>query len=141
MKKNVYRKKIRRGSSRNYLCTGVVCLGLAAVVATWTLQAQEHKSSSFAWDDERNQLAESVGPEIYNASAYAKMEKEILDSIKTDSSLSEESMQVDVSAEEGVVILKGVVKNSHDKGRIVELAKEPAGMARIDNQLKVGSLE
>jgi osmotically-inducible protein OsmY len=141
MKKNKPPKKRGRSPGTHWR-NGIVLLGFAAVAVTWSLQAENpgQAVTSFSLEDERNQLAESVGPEIYNAPAYAAMEREILDAIRTDVSLSEESMQIDVSVEEGVVILRGNVRNQIEGDRIVKLAREPAGMARIDSQLEIGGL-
>lgn len=139
MKKTKSPKKKGR-SPGYYLRSGIVLMSFAVIVVTWNLQAENTGPAGpiFSLDDERNQLAEPAGPEIYNAPAYALMKKEILESIRADASLSEESMQVGVSVEEGVVTLRGKVRNLTEKGRIEELAREPAGMARINSELEVG---
>lgn len=139
MKKND-RMKDRRRKSGRCLGTGIFFLGFAAMAAAWSLRGENGGRAAevlFA-EDERNQLAEPAGPELYNARAYAIMKREILESIRADPSLSKESLQVDVSIEDGIVVLRGKVRNFAEEQRIVQLAREPAGMARIDNQLKIG---
>jgi osmotically-inducible protein OsmY len=54
-----------------------------------------------------------------------------------DKSLSMTAKNVKIITANGVVTLRGPVKNAQEKATIVKLAKNGAGKARIDNQLEV----
>lgn len=45
--------------------------------------------------------------------------------------------RVDVDTERGVVHLSGVVPSAEDKARAAELAREVAGVRRVDNNLQI----
>jgi osmotically-inducible protein OsmY len=116
----------------------------AAVFLTVSMAAADAGNTNWPQPvstDERNQLAEMKGPEIYNAPAYEKMEQEIADAIMNDPDLSDQSRHIDVSVADGVVVLKGDVSSAKEEERILQYSKESAGMARVSNQLQIKSSE
>ena len=133
--------KRNHGKINGHLRRGSLALGFTLIACTLQAGNYDGASQVLSVDDERNQLAESVGPEIYNAAAYNRMEQEIRDSISHDRTLSEEARQVNVTVSEGVVTLKGTVMTSAELNRVIEISRESAGMTRVESQLGVGSPE
>ena len=63
--------------------------------------------------------------------------QQIRKAVKADKSLSTMAKNIKIITANGVVTLRGPVKNSHEKETIEAKAQQLAGMNKIDNQLEV----
>lgn len=66
-----------------------------------------------------------------------KITRELRQSITNDSSLSMNAHNVKVVTNDGVVTLRGPVRNDDERAIIERKAREVPGVARVDNQLEV----
>ena len=58
-----------------------------------------------------------------------------------EDSLSMTAKNVKIITQNGVVTLRGPVKNAAEKAKIAQLAESAAGQAKIENQLEVKTAE
>jgi hyperosmotically inducible protein len=72
-----------------------------------------------------------------NSSADIKTTAAIRRAIVHDGSLSMMAKNVKIITENGVVTLRGPVKNETEKAKIAELARTHAGNAKVEDQLEV----
>jgi hyperosmotically inducible protein len=63
--------------------------------------------------------------------------QQIRKAVVADKSLSTMAKNIKIIADNGIVTLRGPVKNSHEKERIETKAQQIAGVNNIDNQLEV----
>jgi hyperosmotically inducible protein len=61
----------------------------------------------------------------------------IRDIVKADNSLSTNAMNVKIITKQGMVTLRGTVKNEQEKNAIEAKAKRVKGVKNVDNQLEI----
>jgi hypothetical protein len=71
--------------------------------------------------------------------ADRRVTQQIRKSVMDDAKLSTMGKNVKIVTEEGVVTLRGPVKNAQEKTAIGAMAQKVDGVKRVDNQLEVGS--
>jgi len=122
---------------------GLVWLGVFTLILAWSLQAGSQapaKRAVAVWD-ERDQLPEPVGPNVYNAPAYARMKGEVMDSVKRDPLVANRADFIRISAADGILVLEGTVNNAMQKERVLAYALEAAGMTPVKDQLSIAGLQ
>jgi osmotically-inducible protein OsmY len=119
----------------------ILCLS----VLTWSALAQDNYSSPAADNSGRNKRDRSgetqTSGDQSNSSENIKTTAVIRRAIMHDDSLSVMAKNVKIITENGVVTLRGPVKNEAEKTKIAELAKTHAGNAKVENQLEVKASE
>jgi hyperosmotically inducible periplasmic protein len=63
----------------------------------------------------------------------------IRQAISADQSFSPSARSVEVTADEGVVTLRGEVRSEQEKERLASIAQQVAGVQRVENELEVAS--
>jgi hypothetical protein len=72
-----------------------------------------------------------------NSQADRALTQQIRKAVVADKSLSTMAKNIKIITADGVVTLRGPVKNSHEKETIEAKAQQLAGVNKIDNQLEV----
>ncbi len=111
-----------------------------------TLSAVAQDNSSPAADNSgRNVRDRSTDTKTSGDQSNSKPDIKITAAIRRavmhDDSLSMMAKNVKIITENGMVTLRGPVKNAGEKTKIGELAAANAGQAKIDNQLEVKASE
>ena len=108
---------------------------------TFSAMAQEKNSSPAADNSGRNERDRSTETKTSgdqsNTSPDTKITAAIRRAVVHEDSLSMMAKNVKIVTADGVVTLRGPVKDAAEKTRIGELATANAGQAKIDNQLEV----
>jgi len=74
-----------------------------------------------------------------SADRDVELTRMIRQKISDDGQLGTDAENVKVIAQNGVVTLRGPVETEAEKQKIVEIARETEGVARVDDQLEVAS--
>ena len=118
----------------------LVCL----TVLTFSAMAQDNSSpaadNSGRNERDRSRETKTSGDQA-NRSADITTSAAIRRAIMHENSLSGMAKNVKIITENGVVTLRGPVKNAAEKAKIAELAKTHAGNAKIEDQLEVKASE
>lgn len=106
--------------------TGVVTTGMVAKDADNTELNRRDKSDGALTPQKQS-----------NSESDIKTLAAVRSAIVDDDSLSTLAHNVKIIVANGVVTLRGPVKNANEKVRVEELARKVAGASRIDNQLDI----
>jgi len=74
-----------------------------------------------------------------NAQSDINITREIRKSVMADKGLSTNAHNVKIITVNGVVTLRGPVKNTQEKASIAAKAQHAAGVTRVDNQIEIAS--
>ena len=74
-----------------------------------------------------------------NSQADLNITQEIRKTVIADKNLSTNAHNVKIITANGVVTLRGPVKNAAEKATIDTMAKNAAGVTRVDNQIEIAS--
>lgn len=74
-----------------------------------------------------------------NSASDVKITQEIRKAVVADKDLSTNAHNVKIITANGVVTLRGPVKNAEEKASIGTMAKKAAGVTRVDNQIEIAS--
>jgi hyperosmotically inducible periplasmic protein len=109
-------------------------------VSVFTLSAiaQDTAAVDNTKKNERDRSGETTtSGDQSNSQEDVKITAAIRRAVVGDHSLSATAKNVKIITANGLVTLRGPVKNDAEKAKIAELAQSAAGNARIDNQLEV----
>ena len=67
------------------------------------------------------------------------MTQQIRKAVVDDSKLSATAKNVKIITQDGVVTLRGPVKNNQEKAEIAAIAQKVDGLKRVDNQLEIAT--
>ena len=112
----------------------IFCLSLFSLSAL----AQDTPAVDNTTKNQRDRSGETrTSGDQSNKSEDVQLTATIRRAVVKDHSLSSTAKNVKIMTADGVVTLRGPVKNEAEKTKIAELAQSAAGNARIDNQLEV----
>ena len=109
-------------------------------VSVFTLSAiaQDTAAADNTRKNERDRSGETTtSGDQSNSQEDVKITAAIRRAVVRDNSLSTTAKNVKIITANGMVTLRGPVKNDAEKAKIAELAQSAAGNAKIDNQLEV----
>jgi hyperosmotically inducible periplasmic protein len=111
---------------------------LCAGAFTLSAIAQDTEPVDNTKKNERDRSGETKTPgDQSNSSEDVKITAAIRRAIVRDRSLSMTAKNVKIITANGVVTLRGPIKNGSEKAKIIELAQSAAPNAKIDSQLEV----
>jgi hyperosmotically inducible periplasmic protein len=111
---------------------------LCACAFTLSAIAQDTEPVDNTKKNERDRSGETKTPgDQSNSSEDVKITAAIRRAIVRDRSLSMTAKNVKIITANGVVTLRGPIKNGSEKAKIIELAQSAAPNAKIDSQLEV----
>jgi osmotically-inducible protein OsmY len=100
--------------------------------------AQDTAAADNTRKNERDRSGETTtSGDQSNSQEDVKITAAIRRAVVRDNSLSTTAKNVKIITANGMVTLRGPVKNDAEKAKIAELAQSAAGNAKIDNQLEV----
>jgi len=110
-----------------------VFLGVAPTGA-WAAEHDAYNSGKNVRDrDDQSLTPTDQGGSQADRDVTAQVRKAVVD----DDSLSTNAQNVKIITVQGVVTLRGPVKNANEKASIAAKAKRVAGVKRVDNQLEI----
>ena len=90
--------------------------------------------------NERDRGSETLKPEDQGGSeADRNVTAEVRKGVVGADDLSMDAKNVKIITQDGVVTLRGPVKNADEKGRIASIAQSTSGVKRVDDQLEVAA--
>ena len=111
---------------------------LCVSVFTLSAIAQDTAAADNTRKNERDRSGETTtSGDQSNSQEDVKITAAIRRAVVGDNSLSTTAKNVKIITANGMVTLRGPVKNDAEKAKIAELAQSAAGNAKIDNQLEV----
>ena len=111
---------------------------LCVSVFTLSAIAQDTAAADNTRKNERDRSGETTtSGDQSNSQEDVKITAAIRRAVVGDHSLSATAKNVKIITANGMVTLRGPVKNDAEKAKIAELAQSGAGNAKIDNQLEV----
>ena len=111
---------------------------LCVSVFTLSAIAQDTAAADNTRKNERDRSGETTtSGDQSNSQEDVKITAAIRRAVVRDNSLSTTAKNVKIITANGMVTLRGPVKNDAEKAKIAELAQSAAGKAKIDNQLEV----
>ena len=111
---------------------------LCVSVFTLSAIAQDTAAADNTKKNERDRSGETTtSGDQSNSQEDIKITAAIRRAVVGDHSLSATAKNVKIITANGVVTLRGPVKNDAEKAKIAELAQSAAGNAKINNQLEV----
>ena len=111
---------------------------LCVSVFTLSAIAQDTAAADNTRKNERDRSGETTtSGDQSNSQEDVKITAAIRRAVVGDHSLSATGKNVKIITANGLVTLRGPVKNDAEKAKIAELAQSAAGNAKIDNQLEV----
>ena len=111
---------------------------LCVSVFTLSAIAQDTAAADNTRKNERDRSGETTtSGDQSNSQEDVKITAAIRRAVVGDHSLSATAKNVKIITANGLVTLRGPVKNDAEKARIAELAQSAAGNAKINNQLEV----
>jgi hyperosmotically inducible protein len=111
---------------------------LCVSVFTLSAIAQDTAAADNTRKNERDRSGETTtSGDQSNSQEDVKITAAIRRAVVRDNSLSTTAKNVKIITANGMVTLRGPVKNDAEKTKIAELARSAAGNAKIDNQLEV----
>jgi hyperosmotically inducible protein len=111
---------------------------LCVSVFTLSAIAQDTAAADNTGKNERDRSGETTtSGDQSNSQEDVKITAAIRRAVVRDNSLSTTAKNVKIITANGMVTLRGPVKNDAEKAKIAELAQSAAGNAKIDNQLEV----
>src|SRR4026207_433941 len=111
---------------------------LCVSVFTLSAIAQDTAAADNTKKNERDRSGETTtSGDQSNSQQDVKITAAIRRAVVGDHSLSATAKNVKIITANGLVTLRGPVKNDAEKARIAELAQSAAGNAKINNQLEV----
>jgi osmotically-inducible protein OsmY len=111
---------------------------LCVSVFTLSAIAQDTAAADNTRKNERDRSGETTtSGDQSNSQEDVKITAAIRRAVVRDNSLSMTAKNVKIITANGMVTLRGPVKNDAEKAKIAELAQSAAGNAKIDNQLEV----
>ena len=111
---------------------------LCVSVFTLSAIAQDTAAPDNTRKNERDRSGETTtSGDQSNSQEDVKITAAIRRAVVRDNSLSMTAKNVKIITANGMVTLRGPVKNDAEKAKIAELAQSAAGNAKIDNQLEV----
>jgi hyperosmotically inducible protein len=111
---------------------------LCVSVFTLSAIAQDTAAPDNTRKNERDRSGETTtSGDQSNSQEDVKITAAIRRAVVGDHSLSATAKNVKIITANGMVTLRGPVKNDAEKAKIAELAQSAAGNAKIDNQLEV----
>ena len=111
---------------------------LCVSVFTLSAIAQDTAAADNTRKNERDRSGETTtSGDQSNSQEDVKITAAIRRAVVRDNSLSMTAKNVKIITANGMVTLRGPVKNDAEKTKIAELAQSAAGNAKIDNQLEV----
>jgi osmotically-inducible protein OsmY len=111
---------------------------LCVSVFTLSAIAQDTAAADNTRKNERDRSGETTtSGDQSNSQEDVKITAAIRRAVVRDNSLSTTAKNVKIITANGMVTLRGPVKNDAEKAKIAELAQSAAGNAKIDNQLEV----
>jgi hyperosmotically inducible protein len=111
---------------------------LCVSVFTLSAIAQDTAAADNTRKNERDRSGETTtSGDQSNSQEDVKITAAIRRAVVRDNSLSTTAKNVKIITANGMVTLRGPVKNDAEKAKIAELAQSAAGNAKINNQLEV----
>jgi hyperosmotically inducible periplasmic protein len=111
---------------------------LCVSVFTLSAIAQDTPAADNTKKNERDRSGKTTtSGDQSNSQEDVKITAAIRRAVVKDHSLSATAKNVKIITANGLVTLRGPVKNDAEKAKIAELAQSAAGNAKIDNQLEV----
>jgi hyperosmotically inducible periplasmic protein len=111
---------------------------LCVSVFTLSAIAQDTAAADNTRKNERDRSGETTtSGDQSNSQEDVKITAAIRRAVVRDNSLSTTAKNVKIITANGMVTLRGPVKNDAEKAKIAELAQSAAGNAKVDNQLEV----
>ena len=111
---------------------------LCVSIFTLSAIAQDTAAADNTRKNERDRSGETTtSGDQSNSQEDVKITAAIRRAVVRDNSLSTTAKNVKIITANGMVTLRGPVKNDAEKAKIAELAQSAAGNAKIDNQLEV----
>ena len=111
---------------------------LCVSVFTLSAIAQDTAAADNTRKNERDRSGETTtSGDQSNSQEDVKITVAIRRAVVRDNSLSTTAKNVKIITANGLVTLRGPVKNDAEKAKIAELAQSAAGNAKINNQLEV----
>jgi hyperosmotically inducible periplasmic protein len=111
---------------------------LCVSVFTLSAIAQDTAAADNTKKNERDRSGETTtSGDQSNSQEDVKITAAIRRAVVGDHSLSATAKNVKIISANGLVTLRGPVKNDAEKAKIAELAQSAAGNAKINNQLEV----
>ena len=111
---------------------------LCVSVFTLSAIAQDTTAADNTRKNERDRSGETTtSGDQSNSQEDVKITAAIRRAVVRDNSLSTTAKNVKIITANGMVTLRGPVKNDAEKAKIAELAQSAAGNAKINNQLEV----
>jgi osmotically-inducible protein OsmY len=111
---------------------------LCVSVFTLSAIAQDTAAADNTRKNERDRSGETTtSGDQSNSQEDVRITAAIRRAVVRDNSLSTTAKNVKIITANGMVTLRGPVKNDAEKAKIAELAQSAAGNAKIDNQLEV----
>jgi len=111
---------------------------LCVSIFTLSAIAQDTAAADNTRKNERDRSGETTtSGDQSNSQEDVKITAAIRRAVVRDNSLSTTAKNVKIITANGMVTLRGPVKNDAEKAKIAELAQSAAGKAKIDNQLEV----
>jgi osmotically-inducible protein OsmY len=111
---------------------------LCVSVFTLSAIAQDTAAADNTRKNERDRSGETTtSGDQSNSQEDVKITAAIRRAVVRDNSLSTTAKNVKIITANGMVTLRGPVKNDAEKTKIAELAQSAAGNAKINNQLEV----
>jgi len=111
---------------------------LCVSVFTLSAIAQDTAAADNTKENERDRSGETTtSGDQSNSQEDVKITAAIRRAVVGDHSLSATAKNVKIITANGLVTLRGPVKNDAEKAKIAELAQSAAGNAKINNQLEV----
>ena len=111
---------------------------LCVSVFTLSAIAQDTAAADNTRKNQRDRSGETTtSGDQSNSQEDVKITAAIRRAVVRDNSLSTTAKNVKIITANGMVTLRGPVKNDAEKTKIAELAQSAAGNAKIDNQLEV----
>lgn len=124
---------MRRLSAAAILFAGGLTLSVASV------RAEDYRADNSGKNvRDRNAAAVTSGDQS-NAQSDINITQEIRKAVMADDGLSMNAHNVKIITANGVVTLRGPVKNAEEKASIGAKAQHATGVTRVDNQLEIAS--
>lgn len=122
---------------RNTLAAMILAIGLSACSSGPKTDVVASDNSAKNARD-RADVAVTAGDQGNNP-ADLKITQEIRKAVVADSELSTNAQNVKIISLNGVVTLRGPVKNEAEKASVGMKAQQTAGVTRVDNQIEIAS--
>jgi hyperosmotically inducible protein len=111
----------------------LVSLALGSLACEERGQDRQGETSDLRGGEPGGLSAEATRPEDL------QLAESVRQAITADPSLSPSARSVEISSDEGVVVLRGEVQSQDEKDRLESIAQQVAGVQKVENELEVAS--